>query len=172
MTSVSGRIAAVWGVLGVLSLLGTAVGRLSVKAVAAFATPLGPLHWAGLAASLLFLGYFEGYKAFQRGFSPRVVARASYLAKHPTPVRLVLAPLFCMGFFHATRRRKIAAFGVTFGVIGLVLAVHLLAQPWRGIVDAGVVVALAWGMAAILAFAARAARGHPMPVPPDVPADP
>ena len=35
-------------------------------------------HWVALAASLLFMGYAEGYKGFQLRFSPRAAARALY----------------------------------------------------------------------------------------------
>jgi hypothetical protein len=164
-----GRLAAAWGLLGVAALLGSAVYRLTPIALASLREPLDALHYAGYAVSLVFLGYTEGYKAFQKQFSPRVVARARYLARHPTPIRVLLAPLFCMGFFHATRKRLTISWGLSLGVVGLILLVSRVPQPWRGIVDAGVVVALGWGLVAMAAYAIRAAGGHALPVLPDVP---
>ena len=168
-TSTTGRLAAAWGLIGVAALLGGAVIRLSPIAWASFAEPLGVLHYAGYVGSLFFLGYTEGYKAFQKQFSPRVVARARYLARHPTPLRLVFAPLFCMGYFHATRKRLVISYAISLGVIGLILSVSRVPQPWRGIVDAGVVGALGWGLVAMAVYAARALNGHGLPVAPDVP---
>jgi len=46
--------------------------------------------------------YSEGYKGFQKGYSPRVAARGHYLRDHSTLLRAILAPLFCMGFFHSS----------------------------------------------------------------------
>ncbi len=47
--------------------------------------------------------------------------------------------------------------------------VRALAQPWRGIVDAGVVVGLTWGCVAILVFWARSLLGRPPEIAPDFP---
>lgn len=165
-----GRLGAVWGVLGVSLLLGSAVYRLTPLAIASFSEPLDVAHYAGYVGSVFFLGYSEGYKAFQKQFSPRIVARARYLAQNPTLLRVLLAPPFCMGMFHATKKRLILSYSIALGVVGLVLIVGRLPQPWRGIVDLGVVVALGWGLVAMWVFAARALLGHEMPVPPDVPA--
>lgn len=166
-----GKLGAVWGVAGVCLLLGSAVSRLTQGALASFEYPLDVVHYAAYVASVVFMAYTEGYKAFHKQFSPRVVARARYLAENPTPIRVLLAPLFCMGFFHATRKRLIVSYALSFGVILLILLVRSLEQPWRGIVDLGVVVALAWGVAAIGYFALQAMSGKSLPVPDDVPTE-
>ena len=67
----------------------------------------------------------------------------------------LLAPAFAMGWFYATRRRLLVSWILTVGIVTLVLIVHGMAQPWRGIVDAGVVVGLTWGMVSIVWIAAR-----------------
>jgi hypothetical protein len=95
--------------------------------------------------------------------------RALYLRQHPKPLHLILAPLFCMAYFHATRRRQTVSISLTAGIIVLVLAVHRLPQPWRGIVDAGVVIGLAWGVVSLLWFAARAFAGRACDCSPEVP---
>lgn len=164
-----GRAGAVWGIIGVSALLGSAIYRLTPMAMASFAEPLSAVHYLGYAFSLFFMGYTEGYKAFQKQFSPRIPARARYIATNPTWARVLLAPLFCMGFFHATKKRLIVTWSLSFGIVGLIILVGRVPQPWRGILDLGVVVALAWGLVAMWVFALRAMKGHHLPVPSDVP---
>ena len=164
-----GWAGAAWGILGVVGILLFAVVRLTPIAREALSGPLSPAHLVAVALSLLFFGYTEGYKAFQKQFSPRVVARAMSLVDRPTWVRLILAPFFAMGFFGATRKRMIVSWCLTAGIIVLIRLVGAMDQPWRGIIDLGVVVALLWGAAAILAFAARAVQGHLPRISPDLP---
>jgi hypothetical protein len=102
------------------------------------------------------MGFAEGYKGFQRGYSPRVAARLLYLRDNVTPLRLILAPLFCMGFFHIRRKRMIITYCLLLGIITLIQLVHMLQQPWRGIIDFGVVVGLSWGTTSILLFVLKA----------------
>jgi hypothetical protein len=106
------------------------------------------------------MAYTEGYRGFQKQFSPRTAARVRYLRDRPDGLRSLLAPLFAMGFFHATRRTKIVAFALTFGILILVMLVHRLEQPWRGIIDASVVLGLSWGVVS-LAASMVAALGRP-----------
>ncbi len=120
------------------------------------------LHWVLYGCSILFNGYSEGYKAFQLQVAPRVVARAAHLAAHPKPLHVIFAPLFCMALFHASRKRLVISWLVYAGIIAIVIAVRQLSQPWRGIVDAGVVVGLSWGIVAIVATFIRVARGAPL----------
>lgn len=142
----------VWGIGGVLLLLSFAVFRLSPMALALGDISLGLVHWAALLFSILYMLYAEGYKGFYLGFAPRVVARANYLASNPQPLLLILAPLFCMGYIHATRKRQLLSFALTGMIICFVLIVRLLPQPWRGIVDAGVVAGLLLGILSICYF--------------------
>ena|SRR5688572_8675785 len=159
----------IWGIAGVILFLATAIARLIPIAIEALRMDLDPIHLVGLAASVLSLGYYEGYRAFQKGFSPRTVARGFWIASNPRPLYVLLAPLHCMQLFHATRKRVIVSWGVLLGVTLLVILVRMLDQPWRGIVDAGVVVGLSWGTISMLVYWARALGGQPMPVPPDLP---
>ena len=48
---------------------------------------------------------------------------------------------------------------LTAAIVLLVVLVRQLPMPWRGFVDAGVVVALTWGTLAILVFAAARSAG-------------
>ncbi len=151
-----GSIAALWGMTGICLILGSAIYRLSAIAWQTFDHPLDWYHWLALAFSLVFMGVAEGYRGFQQAWSPRVAARVHYLAGNATPLRTLLAPLFCMGFFDIQRKRKIVTYCLTLGIIALVLLVHQLEQPWRGIVDAGVVFGLSWGLVSWLLFTLQA----------------
>ena len=164
-----GTVAALWGLAGVTLLIGSAVYRLTSLAADAFTYPLLWYHWTALALIVVFMAYSEGFRAFQQGFSPRVAARARYLRRNPRVLHAVLAPLFCMGFFYATKKRKITSISVTLGIIILVVLVRLLPQPWRGIVDAGVVVGLVWGLAALFVFSVLAFTSGAFDYSPEVP---
>jgi hypothetical protein len=98
------------------------------------------------------MAYAEGYKGFHLGFAPRVIVRARYLADNPRPLHVLLAPLFCMGYIYATRKRQIISFALTTMIICFVLIARSIPQPWRGILDAGVVVGLSLGVLSIAYF--------------------
>ncbi len=151
-----GLAGAAWGLGGVLFILGFAVYRLAPIALAAFEGPLRWHHWSALAASCAFMAYSEGYRGFQLGFSPRVAARALHLSRRPRLSRVLLAPVFCMSFFAAPLRRKVASYSLLVGIVILVQIVHRMPQPWRGILDTGVVIGLGWGILSLLAFALQA----------------
>jgi len=167
-----GAFAAVWGVVGVLLLLGNAVYRLLPQSLDLTDQPLSGLEIAVLVAWIIVAGFAEGYRGFHLQFSPRVVARARHLAEHPRALHVAFAPLFCMGHFHATRKRLVTSWILTFMIVGFVVLVRLLAPPWRGIVDAGVVVGLTCGILSIIYFVVCALRGGAIPVAPDVPTIP
>ena len=61
------------------------------------ANQLGTFHWFVMIAWILINAYAEGYRGFHKRYSPRTVARAFYLVDNPTPLRVIFAPLFCMG---------------------------------------------------------------------------
>jgi hypothetical protein len=152
-------VAYIWGVGGVLLVLGFAIYRLAPMAYALSDFTLSPLHWFSLVLTVAYMAYAEGYKGFHLAFAPRVVARADYLAQHPRLHHLLLAPLFCMCYIHTTRRRQLISIGLTCMILGFVLIARQLPQPWRGIVDAGVVVGLGLGIISILYFMVSA-RGE------------
>lgn len=143
--------AAFWGVLGFVALIARALWQLTPMAL----EPLREHSMTTLQIALyivwvIFMAYSEGYKSFQRKLAPRMAARSMYLARYPRPLWVLLAPAFCMGLFHATRRRKLVSWFILLGVVALVIAVRQLEQPWRGMVDGGVVVGLLWGVTAVI----------------------
>jgi len=158
-----------WGIAGVLALLGQAIYKLTPYALALTELSLGVLELVALVGWVAFNAYSEGYRGFQLKFSPRVVVRARCLTADPRPLFVVLAPLYCMGMIHATRRRLIVSWCLALGIVAIVVVVRRLDQPWRGIVDAGVVVGLAWGVASIVYFVGRALAGRAIPIEPDLP---
>ncbi len=161
---------AAWAVLGVSAIIGNAIVRLTPLAVEAVRdyelSPLQLLVLVGWTAGSL---YSEGYKGFQKAFAPRVVARAMHLARHPRPLFVAFAPLFAMSFFHAKRSRLIFTYAFLTLLICMILTVQTFPQPWRGIVDVGVVAGLVYGVASMLVYFVRAIAGHPLPVPADLP---
>lgn len=162
-----------WGIGGVLLLLLFAIYRLAPMALDLANSTLSLLHWAALAFSIVYMAYAEGYKGFHLGFAPRVVVRANYLREHPRIFLVLLAPLFCMGYIHATRRRKLLSIGLTAMIICFVLVARTLPQPWRGIIDAGVVVGLGIGIISILYFIPLILRApDAIGIATDVPVDP
>lgn len=157
-----------WGVIGVLGLLSQATWRLAPLAWEAMQSGLSTVQWVLLVVWVLVMAHAEGYRGFHRRFSPRVAARAQHLWSEATVVRTIFAPFFCMSLFGASRRGMIVARSLVTGIVGLVLLVRMLPQPWRGIVDAGVVVGLAIGTASILYYVGRAMTGSPPAIDPDL----
>lgn len=156
MKALVGNLAGLWGFGGVVALLATAIVRLSRVSFEAIGMGLGAAEWLLLVVFTAFMVYSEGIRGFQQAFSPRVAARARHLRDHPRPVHVLLAPLFCMAFFHTTPRRRRTTWILTIGIIILVWFFKQVAQPLRGILDAGVVAGLTWGVATLLFFGFQA----------------
>jgi hypothetical protein len=149
-----------WGVFGVALLLGRAAARLAVYAVEPIREhSLTPLQMAIYGTWATIGLYFEGYRAFQKRFCPRVAARALHLGEHRNALHVALAPLFCMGFFHANRRTKALAWGTTMMIVCFIAVLRHVPQPWRGIVDGGVVPPLVWGAVAVIVLYVRGLAG-------------
>ena len=151
-----GTAGALWAVSGVVGLLLWAIFRLARISIAAFDHPFAWYHWAALLAIVPFMAWSEGLRGFQLRFSPRVAERSVSIRANPTLARVALAPLFAAGYFGGARRERLGVYFVTLGILVLIVLVHRLAQPWRGILDAGVVVGLSWGTIATLALSVRA----------------
>ena len=164
-----GKLAALWGVVGVVLVLGYAVVRLAQIGIDSFEYDYTWYHWMALVVSISFMAYTEGYKGFQKSFSPRLAARVRHLRDHPNPIHSALAPMFAMGFFHTTRRRLVGAYVLLVMVVVFVTIAHQLSQPWRGILDLGVVVGLSWGVFSILVYSWQALTRDSFPVSPELP---
>ena len=148
-TNVLARLGAIWGIGGIVVALVFSVFRLAGASLEAFQYSWDWRHWTVLVLNTAFMAHSEGYKGFQKSLAPRVVARARVLLDNPPLFRLLLAPLFCMGYFHTTRRRLISVYVLTIGIGALIAAFQYISQPWRGLLDCGVVVGLSWGIVSI-----------------------
>lgn len=109
------------------------------------------IQYSAYILTCVWFAYVEGYKGFQRKFSPLVVSRSFTIQPSLSTIHhVILAPFYSMGLFHATRKRMIVSWSVSIGVAAIVAAVKRFPYPWRNIVDAGVVVGLTWGTVSIL----------------------
>lgn len=152
-----------WGVLGVALLLARAVYQLTPLALEPIVSrSLHLPHWALLVGWVAFNAYAEGYVGFHQKFSPRVVARAMDLGRSPSLLRVALAAPYCIGLFHAPRKTVVTSWAVTLGIAVVIFGLRQVPQPWRGIIDAGVVVGLGIGLLSLLGHFV-AALGPPRP---------
>lgn len=165
---VLGLVGATWGLAGLTGLLVFAVYRLTGVVVAGTEWSWGWQHVAVAGVNAVFMAWSEGWRGFQQSFSPRVAARLKWLRDHPSTLGVVLAPLFAMGYFGATRERLVGIYALTAGIVVLIVVVHLLPQPWRAALDIGVVLGLTWGIVSTLVYAWRALGGETYDVEPDV----
>lgn len=164
------RSLACWSVLQVVSILANAIKRLLPVAVQPLVqNDMQPFQWAMYVMWSIYMGYVEGYQAFQLKFSPLVVKRAFGLSEHLNPLNCVLAGPYAMGLFGATKKRMIVSWSITAGVFALVKIVKKLPYPYRAIVDAGVVVGLTYGALSIVWQTARAMFGYEPNVDPQYP---
>jgi hypothetical protein len=163
--SAPGILAGAWGVGGMALVLIDAATRLSKYMLEAFTVDWSLLHWTLFLVNTGFMAYAEGYRGFQKSFVPRTVARGFQLAANPTWVNGLLAPLYCVGYFGAGKRTaKVVWMGTALIVVAIVL-IRQVPQPWRGIIDAGVVVGLSWGVAATCIISLQALFSGRVPVP-------
>ena len=164
------KLLATWGIARVSLLLGRAIWRLAPLALEPWTQDLMTNGQKGIYIGWLVANaYLEGYRGFQLKFSPRVVSRAIYLGQNPRPLWVILALPFCMSLFHSTRRQLTVSWVFVVAIVLLIWWVRSLPQPWRGIVDGGVVLGLMWGLGVIWWLFLRYLMGAKMPPPGDIP---
>lgn len=171
LKTVLGIAAASWAILGWSGILLFAILRLNIHAMKALEMDLTAVQLTALMINVVFMLWAEGYRGFQQRFSPRAAARVLYLRNNPDLLDVCLAPLFCIGYYHATPRVLRLAWIGTGLILLLVVLVNNLPQPWRGILDAGVVLGLSWGLLSFLLMSWRALRSGGYPVDPEVPGE-
>ena len=123
--------------------------------------------WVVLALIIIFFAYCEGYRGFQRAFSPMLVTRSYHFSSVTSPVYewstviyidrftdFILAPLLSAGFICGTRRRIAVSWGVAICVVALIVGVTYMSEdtPWKCFIDVGVVIGLGWGEVFILVW--------------------
>ena len=163
-----GIVAASWGAAGLAALLAYAIYRLAGVVAQGLEQAWAWQHVAVAFVNAVFMAWSEGYRGFQQSFSPRSAARVKWLAQHASPGQALLAPLFVMGYFCATRRRMAGVYLLTGFIVVAIVAIHYLPQPWRAALDVGVVIGLAWGLASFVAALRRTLSADGFPVSPEV----
>lgn len=141
---------ALWGIGGIVALLVVAIVRLSSHAFAAISSNLSLLQWIILLAWCAFMIASEGRDGFDRRLAPRIAARAQHIKLHGDFIDMALAPLYCFGYFRSSRRQMAVSYVAIILILFAVLVVHQFSQPWRGIIDCGVVLGLAYGIVCII----------------------
>lgn len=141
---------ALWGVAGIVALLSFAIYRLAPYALEALRSGLTPAQWLILVAWCGFMVVSEGRDGFERRLAPRIATRARQINADGDMLSIVLAPLYCFGYFRAPARQMIVSYVAIVFIIAAIVIVHQFSQPWRGIVDCGVVLGLAYGVIAII----------------------
>jgi hypothetical protein len=154
MASFGATIGPWWGVVGFSLMMLEAIIRLSSHVSDGLTNPdaFTLILYALCAGGMMYL---EGYRGFQKRFSPRFAQRAMQIRSEPTLLRVLGAPLYCMALFDAPRRRIIASWMLVVMIVVLIVVVRQLEQPWRGAVDTGVVAGLSYGLTATLYFSLR-----------------
>src|SRR5688500_2585008 len=99
-------LGAAWAILCVTILFVSAIVRLAPRSLEALRSGLSFTELTILIVWCVYMLVTEGYMGFQRRLSPRFASRMLYLYKHPDVRRLLLAPLFCMGYIGSTMKRK------------------------------------------------------------------
>ena len=148
-----------YAICGVLALLTTAIVRLTPYAVEAVSSDLTSFQALTMVCFTLAMAWSEGYRGFQKRYSPRVVARSLRLGNERPNRWTFFAPIVAMGLFRARRRVLITSWALTTMIITFIALLRITPQPWRGIVDMGVVVGLVWGTTSIVVFWIQALRG-------------
>ncbi len=152
-------LAAAWAVVGVAVMLLEAIVRLGARGLDTLrAEPLGAWEWATFALVSGSLVYFEGYRALHRRYMPKVAERVMALARGAGPSVVVPAPLHALALWGVERSALVRAWAGVALIVVAVLVVRALPAPWRGIVDAGVALALSVGLASFVVRVARASR--------------
>ncbi|MCH8128239.1 hypothetical protein IIC38_20180 [candidate division KSB1 bacterium] len=164
-----GLVGAIWGFSGLMLIIVYAIIRLTPIAIDTFSYNLLWYHWLVLILNTIFMAHSEGYRGFHKGFAPRVVARCKYLKNHPKFLHVFFAPLFAAGYFFSTRKRVFHIFGLTVMIIVFIQIIHRLDQPWRGLLDVGVVSGLTWGTISLFIFAIRAMTAEKYEYSPELP---
>lgn len=148
---------AAWGLGATLLLIGEALFRLTpISLEASRHADFTSFHGLVMAGWVVGNAYLEGWRGFHRKFAPRCIQAALEVAERGSLSRRLLCPLVCLGLYGVNRARLIGSWALVVGIVSLVVLVGSLPQPWRGIIDAGVVAGLAVGVGSLIFHAAVA----------------
>ena len=155
--SVRGRLAEAWGLFGVAFVFLKSAIQLGVRGVVTIGAGMSAQEWAAFILICALFVYGEGVRALQQKYMPYVLTRIARLAEERASYQL-LAPLYALSLIGATRRVVLKAWLGTATIVAAVVIVRHFPEPWRGIVDFAVAVALTWGLIALMTSAWRIGR--------------
>jgi hypothetical protein len=145
-----GTLGSIWGVAGVLAVVAYAAARLSIRAQHIPSYDLVWYHWAALLLNTVILIYAKSYRAFRLRLAPRIGVKARDIRENPTIAKTIFAPLYCLGYFGSGSGVRFRMISITLVMVGLIVVVRYLPEPWRAVLDFGIAVALALGFVFIL----------------------
>ncbi len=151
-------VVSAWTLIGVAALFASAIYRLGTRGVATIQAGLGWGEWSVLVLLTVAFVYGEGFRALDRRWVPKLIERALLLRDDQRLFVRLLAPLYGLSLVGTGRDDLIRGWLLTAAILGAVLIVRTLPDPWRGIVDFAVAAALAWGLVAILRRIPEAVR--------------
>ena len=143
-------VAPAWAVFGVSSLFAFAAYRLGERGIAVIRDGLGGGEWMALVGLTVVFVYGEGFLALDRKWVPGLMRRVRALRDQRSLIVRLLAPMYGLKLIGARPAALLPSWLGTAAIVGAVLVVRTLPEPWRGIVDFAVAAALAWGLVAIL----------------------
>lgn len=160
-----GSVGSAWTVIGVAALFAGATYRLGARGLETIQNGLEPGQWAALAGLLVAFTYGEGIVALDRRWVPRLFERARRLRDERRLLVRILAPLYGLSLVGTSRGELVRGWLTTSAIVGAIWLVRSFPDPWRGIIDLSVAVALAWGVVAILRRMPRLWKGSDVGAP-------
>jgi len=144
-----------WGLGSWIYILVDSAASLSKKGRQLFSTDhlSKPIEWACLVVNILFFALIACTVMVR--WSGVLVRRAFSLDAGCPWRHHVLAPLFVAGFYAATPKRILKAWGLVLFIVVIGIVVAHLPSPYRAIVDVGVVLNLLGGTLALIGFTAQ-----------------
>ena len=143
-------LAPIWGVAGVCFLFAFAVIRLGTRGVGTIYDGLGGLEWAALVTLTVAFAYGEGYRALVLRWVPGLFRRLRRLRQESNLFLRLLAPAYALALITPDGGQRLRAWLGTGAIVAAIVFVSRLPEPWRGIVDFAVAVALLIGLVAIV----------------------
>jgi len=140
----------IYSIGGIIAIFSSAIFRLYPHVKEGFSYQFSTLNWIVMIAYLIIMIVGKGYFALYRSFVPRVINRSKILIAEGKLLDRLLAPLYCMGFFKAPIKRLIISYAMLSFIITFISSASRISQPWRGIIDLGVIVGLSIGIISLL----------------------
>lgn len=144
------KLILIYSIGGVIAIFSSAIYRLYPHVHESFSYEFSISNWIVLSVYLIVMIVGKGYFALHRGFVPRVINRSEQLIENGKLIDRLLAPLYCMGFFKAPKKRMLISYVMILLIVSFIVSASKISQPWRGIIDIGVIIGLSLGILSLL----------------------